>query len=249
MRITVVTAVWNRAETVEDALESVASQDHRDVEHVVQDGGSTDGTQEILQSRENIALVSEPDDGIYDAINRGIARSTGEIVGLLHSDDVFASQSVLSRVAEAFVDPEVDAVYGDLDYVAATNLSKVIRHWSPGHFTPQKLARGWMPPHPTLYLRRNVFETCGLYDTSYRIAGDYDGILRYFSQPGFKAVHVPEVLVKMRVGGASNRSLSHILRKSREDFRALRKNEVGGVMALAAKNLSKVGQFLPVGTK
>jgi len=247
MRISVVTAVWNRVTTIDEALDSVACQDYTQIEHVVQDGASTDGTLEAIQAREDprLSLVSESDRGIYDAINRGIGRATGDVIGLLHSDDIFASQDVLTRVAEAFADPSVDAVYGDLDYVAADDPSTVVRRWRSGAFTPAKLARGWMPPHPTLYLRREVFQAHGLYNTEFRIAGDYDGILRYFSQPEFRAVYIPKVLVKMRTGGASNKSLKHILRKSREDYRALRQNNVGGLTALAAKNFSKVGQFLP----
>ncbi|MBM9594042.1 glycosyltransferase family 2 protein [Roseitranquillus sediminis] len=249
MLISVVTAVLDRSGTVAGALESVALQDHPDVEHVVQDGGSTDGTLEIVRAHAEagrhprVALVSERDAGIYDAINRGIARSTGEVVGLLHSDDLFADPRVLRRVAAAFADPEVDAVYGDLDYVTAGDTARIVRRWRAGPFTPRALARGWMPPHPTLFLRRRVFEAHGLYDTTYRIAGDYDGILRWFSRPGFRAVYVPEVLVKMRVGGASNRSLGQIWLKSREDYRALRRHRIGGLGALAVKNVSKLRQF------
>lgn len=247
MRISVVTAVWNRVNTVGDALDSLAAQDHPEIEHVVQDGASTDGTVDVIEARNDprISLISEPDHGIYDAINRGIARATGDVVGLLHSDDVLATPKVLSQVAQAFADPAVDAVYGDLDYVAEGDMTSIVRRWRSGQFTPEKLARGWMPPHPTLFLRREVFQAHGLYNTEYRIAGDYDAILRYFSQPGFRAAYIPEVMVKMRTGGVSNKSLRHILRKSREDYRALRRNEIGGILALASKNFSKVGQFLP----
>lgn len=248
--ISVVTAVLDRADIIEGALDSVAAQDHGAIEHVIQDGGSTDGTWERVSSRAaaggnpRLVCVRERDTGIYEALNRGITRSTGEIVGLMHSDDLFAGPWVLSEVARAFTDPSVDAVYGDLDYVAADDGGRIVRHWRSGPFERCLLARGWMPPHPTLFLRRRVFERHGLYDTGYRIAGDYDAILRWFSQPGFRAVHIPRVLVKMRVGGASNRSLRQVLRKSREDYRALRSNEIGGLSALATKNASKLGQFI-----
>jgi len=242
--ISIVTAVWNRAATVGEALASVGGQTYRPLEHVVQDGGSTDGTLEIVGAGgDHVRLVSEPDRGLYDAINRGIARARGEVIGLVHSDDTLAAPDILERVAEAFADPRVDAVYGDLDYVSATDPTRVIRRWRSEPFRPELLARGWMPAHPTLFLRRRVFERHGLYDTSYRIAADYDGVLRYFSQPGFRAVHIPQVFVKMRTGGASNATLRHILHKSREDYRALKQNRIGGAGTLARKNFSKIRQF------
>ena len=246
MLISVVTAVWNRADTVGGAVASVQGQTHAEVEHVVQDGGSTDGTVAAVEraADHRTRLVSETDGGIYDAINRGIGRATGEVIGLMHSDDLFAAPDILERVAAAFADPQVDAVYGDLDYVAAADTARVIRRWRSAPFTPALLARGWMPPHPTLYLRRRVFEAHGLYDTTYRIAADYDAVLRYFGQPGFRAHYIPEVLVKMRLGGESNRSFGRIARKSNEDYRAIRKNGVGGLHTLAFKNLRKIGQFL-----
>lgn len=246
MKISVVTAVFNRCATVAQAIESVQAQSHPDVEHIVQDGGSTDGTlDEIARLNDSgISLVSGPDGGIYDAINRGIARSNGDVIGLMHSDDFYAHDRVLERVAAAFADPAIDGVYGDLDYVAARDPSQVIRHWKSGHYDPAKLARGWMPPHPTLYLRRAVFERWGLYDTSFRISADYDAMLRFLARGGIRLAYLPEVLVKMRVGGESNRSVSRIIRKSREDLTALRRNGVGGFGALLLKNSSKVSQFV-----
>ena len=245
MQISVVTAVYNRADTIAKAMRSVQSQTYPDVEHVIQDGGSRDATLERVAELANAAtrMLSEPDDGIYDAINRGIRRAKGEVIGLMHSDDFFANANVLTKVAQALADPAVDGVYGDLDYVAAHDPDRVIRHWRSGPYAPASLRYGWMPPHPTLYLRREVFERHGLYNPSYRISGDYDAMLRYLVKGGISLAYVPEVLVKMRVGGESNRSLERIARKSREDLRALRENGVGGIVTLAAKNLRKVTQF------
>ncbi len=245
MKISVVTAVYNNRDTVGQALDSALRQTHRDVELVVIDGASTDGTQEVLQAYADRVgvLVSEPDRGIYDALNKGIARASGEVVGFLHSDDLFADERVLSRIAEAFADPNVDAVYGDLLYVRKDDPTKVVRTWRAGAFSPSRLAHGWMPPHPTLYVRRAAYQRLGGYDTSYRIAADYDCVLRLLGRGSLRAAYIPEVLVKMRVGGASNRSLKNILRKTREDYRALRVNGVGGFGALAWKNLSKLPQF------
>ena len=244
-RISIVTAVWNRRDTVMDAVESLRAQTFRDYEHVVVDGGSTDGTVDAIRAVDDprIRVESGPDAGIYDALNKGFARATGDVVGLLHSDDMLASPEVLSRVAEGFADPDVDAVYGDLDYVSKADPGRTVRKWRSAPFRPAMLARGWMPPHPALFLRRATVERLGGFDTSFRIAADFDLVLRYFGAPDFRAVHVPEVFVLMRLGGASNGSLRRIVRKSAEDYRALRKNGVGGGGALAMKNLSKLGQF------
>lgn len=244
LRISVVTAVIDRAGTIAEAIESVAAQDYASFEHVVQDGGSRDGTlDEIARvAGPDVSVQSRPDGGIYEGINRGIARTTGDVVGLLHSDDVFADSRVLSWVAEAMADPAVDGVYGDLDYVAARDTTRIIRKWRSGAYDPERLRRGWCPPHPTLYLRRAVFDRWGLYDPSFRIAADYDAMLRYLGQGGIRLAYVPRVFVKMRVGGESSR-LPHVLLKSREDYRAIRGNGVGGMGTLALKNLSKIRQF------
>ncbi|WPY96243.1 glycosyltransferase family 2 protein (plasmid) [Limimaricola variabilis] len=245
MKISIVTAVWNRARTIGEALESVQRQSHRDIEHVIQDGGSTDGTLQVIErlADERTCVVSERDSGIYDAINTGIARATGDVIGLMHSDDIFASDNVLSDVAVALADREVDGVYGDLQYVSATDPDRVIRYWRSGSYGPSALKRGWMPPHPTLYLRREVFERWGAYDTSFRISADYDAMLRWLNN-GVRLAYVPRVLVKMRVGGQSNASLGSILRKSLEDYCAIRCNKVGGLGTLALKNFSKIEQFI-----
>jgi glycosyltransferase len=247
MRFSILTVVWNRSATIGQALDSLAGQTHEAYEHLIQDGGSTDGTAELLHRRAagdaRIKLVSGRDGGIYDALNRALARASGDVIGLLHSDDFFAHPRVLEQVAERFGASGAEAVYGDLDYVSAQDPSNVVRRWRAGSFSPARLRRGWMPPHPALFLRREVIERCGGYDTSFRIAADYDSILRYFGQGRLAADWLPEVLVKMRVGGASNRSLAQVWRKSAEDYRALRKNGVGGLGALAWKNLSKLGQF------
>ncbi len=246
MKISVVTAIINGQATLPAMLESLKSQDHPDVEHVVQDGGSTDASLAILarQGHPHMMLQSVPDSGIYDAINHGIARASGDVVGLLHADDQLAGPDVLARVATALEDPDIDGVYGDLEYVARDNVSQVIRHWKAGPYSVSHLRRGWMPPHPTLYLRRAVFQRAGLYDTSFRISGDYDAMLRFLTSGQVRLGYIPEVMVQMRMGGVSNRSFAHMVRKSREDYRAIRRHGVGGVGTLVAKNLSKLPQFV-----
>lgn len=247
MKFSIVTAVYNRKHTVGQAVKSLHGQIYQDYEHIIQDGGSTDGTLETLKSLADsrMHLMSALDGGIYEALNLGIARASGDVIGFLHSDDFFAHEEVLSRVAECFNRSGADAVYGDLDYVSAVDPAQVVRRWRSGTFSPTRLKWGWMPPHPALFIRRAVYLNYGAFDTSFRIAADYDAILRYFSGGSLKVDYLPEVLVKMRLGGESNRSLERIVRKSREDYRALRKNHVGGISSLAWKNLSKLHQFIP----
>jgi glycosyltransferase involved in cell wall biosynthesis len=247
--VSIITATYNRADTISQCLDSVANQSYLNREHVVIDGASTDDTLKILQSRraQIATLVSEPDRGIYDALNKGVSIATGDVIGLLHADDLYASDQVLCTVSAAFENPNVQAVYGDLQYVSRADVSRVIRHWRAGKFSKAKLARGWMPPHPALFLRRGVYDWAGLFNTRYRIAADYDFMLRVLS--GLSAdqvVYLPEVLVKMRVGGASNRSIKAITGKSAEDYQILRAHGLGAygaARALAFKNLGKLGQF------
>jgi glycosyltransferase len=249
-KISVITVCFNSGKTIVDTLRSVAEQTWPHVEHLVIDGGSTDNTLDLI--RNNAArvarLISEPDSGIYDAMNKGIALATGDWIGFLNADDVFASAESLALIARSIDEVKgADAVYGDLNYVHAERLQAVIRRWRSAPFQPQMLKQGWMPPHPTLYVRREVLAAVGGFDTRYRIAADYEMILRIFARPGRQYVHLPEVLVHMRTGGASNRSLRALWRKSSEDYQALRRHRVGGVGALLWKNLSKVTQFLPKG--
>jgi glycosyltransferase involved in cell wall biosynthesis len=186
--------------------------------------------------------VSEPDSGIYDALNKGLAHASGDVIGFLHADDLLADSGVLTDVAAAFA-AGADGVYGDLLYVNKQDPAQIVRYWRGRMFTPDLPAKGWMPAHPTLYLRRAVYEKLGNFDTTLRIAADYDFMLRVMRDTSLRLHYVPKVLVRMRIGGASNRSLRNLLRKSLEDWRALRKNGVGGLRTLVRKNFSKLPQF------
>jgi glycosyltransferase len=248
IRISVVTATWNCAKTLPDCLASVARQGYDNIEHVIVDGASTDGTIDVVNRHiDQVAVFkSERDKGIYDALNKGISLATGDVVGFLHADDLYASDDVLFKVAEAFEDPTVCAVYGDLEYVSQQDTSKVIRRWRSNSFKKQDLGWGWMPAHPTLYVRREWYSRIGGFDISYRIAADYLSILQLFTKPEFKTVYLPDVLVTMRLGGASNKSLKAILKKSKEDWRALRSCDFSvpsAIRAITWKNLSKLSQF------
>ncbi|MDW5377028.1 glycosyltransferase family 2 protein [Halomonas sp. HP20-15] len=245
LKISIITASYNSQRTIGDAIASLKRQDWSAVEHIVIDGLSTDATvaiaRDALTTRD--ILVSEKDQGIFDALNKGLSRASGDIVGFLNSDDLLADDRVLSRVASCFEDPDVGAVYGDLQYVSADNLSKVIRYWRSGPFSHHKVKRGWMPPHPTFYMRRELYQLLGGFDDSYRIAGDYEALLRYLCYEDMRVAYLPQVLVKMRLGGASNGTLKAILNKTREDFRAMQKNGINPFVALPYKNLSKLPQF------
>ena len=246
MKISVITAVYNSETTVSQSIASVATQTHPNVEHLVVEGKSQDSSLAAIElaSHDRMRLVSEPDKGLYDALNKGVRNATGDVVGFVHSDDYLANDRVLSRIAAAFEDPSVEAVFSDLDYVARADTSRIIRRWTAGAFHPKRLKYGWMPPHPALYVRRAVYERLGGYNINFGISADYDFILRYFLRKKGESVYVPEVLYKMRVGGVSNRNWANIRKKMSEDMLAIRRNRVGGVHTLAFKNLSKVGQFI-----
>ncbi|WP_293751365.1 glycosyltransferase family 2 protein [uncultured Paraglaciecola sp.] len=243
-KISVITASYNRVNTINSSIESLKGQSYPNIEHVYVDGGSVDGTIDLIQRAltNYDKFVTEPDNGIYDALNKGITMSTGDVVGLLHSDDYFSDKNVLADVAKHFLDKEVDLVYGDLSYVSGDSC-RVVRRWESGAFDKKRLKYGWMPPHPTVFIRKSVFEKIGVYDASYRIAADYDFLLRCL-QADLVIRYIPRNLVNMRVGGASNANLANLIKKSKEDLKSIRRNRVGGWLTLLYKNLSKIMQFL-----
>ncbi|MDZ7924745.1 MAG: glycosyltransferase family 2 protein [Marinagarivorans sp.] len=223
MKISIITATWNSAKTINATLASLAIQTHQDYEYIVIDGGSSDNTLDVIkESGARVDhLVSEKDKGIYDALNKGIALATGDYVGFLHSDDFFASSLTLSNMHKLLSEKSSDAIYADLEYVDKNDTAKVIRRWQSGDYQKSKLKMGWMPPHPTFYMRRDLYQEFGCFDLTYKIAADYDSLMRYLWVKGVKPEYLPEVTVKMRVGGASNRSLKNIIQKSREDIRVM----------------------------
>lgn len=229
MKISIVTAVYNRVDCIRRAVDSVNHQTWGDIQHVVVDGASTDGTRELLKTilPATALFISEPDRGIYDAINKGISRSDGDVIGLLHSDDVFADAQVLSKVALAFEqDPSLDMLYGDIDFYDAAQPGRRTRVYSSRRFTPERLASGWMPAHTSVFLRRRVFERHGLYRTDYRIAGDFEYMARIFRDRKIKTLYLPEIMVHMRTGGASTAGWRSTLTLNREVLRACRENGI-----------------------
>lgn len=228
MKITVITVCYNAGATIRDCLESVAAQTHGDVEHWVIDGASTDGTAEKLaawQEEFGFRFVSEPDAGLYDAMNKGIDRATGDVIGFLNADDFYASDTVLAQVAQALADPETtDGCYADLHYVKQDDPTQVVRDWKAGAFESGAFFRGWMPPHPTFFARRAVYEQWGKFDTQYRFGADWELLFRFFEVAKIRVVYVPEYWITMRLGGETNRSWRNMLTNHRECLSAFRKH-------------------------
>lgn len=246
MRISIVTATFNSAATVRDTLQCIREQDHPFIEHIIVDGLSMDDTLAIVDSYPHVAkLIREKDNGIYDAMNKGIRAATGDVIGILNSDDFYCHPWVLSRVATLFSDPGVQVVYGDLQYVHPQDTQKVVRTWKAGMFDRKNFYYGWMPPHPTFFVRRKVYDRVGLFNTSLRSAADYELMLRILFKHKMKAEYLPEVLVKMRAGGMSNASLKNRLRANREDRMAWKMNGLQPYFfTLYLKPARKVFQFL-----
>lgn len=247
MKISVITATWNSERTIGASIDTLSRQvlaGHQ-VEHIVIDGGSTDRTVEIVRAKNpNAVVVSEPDDGIYDALNKGIKLASGDVIGFLHSDDMYEHDHVLQLVLDRFVSTGADLVYGDLVYCDELDTSKLKRHWRSGPFALHKLARGWMPPHPTVHWDVGYLKKVGCFDTSFKIAADYEHLLRALSSDYVKTSYIDQVLVRMRSGGVSNRSVTNLILKTREDLKAARRH-IGefGLISVILKNLSKLSQI------
>jgi len=245
MKVSIITVSYNSGHLLERSLCSVEAQTHRDIEHIIIDGGSTDCTLDIIERhRRNLAqVISEPDKGIYDAINKGLRLATGDIIGILNSDDMLADPTTIETIVRKMADTNADVLYGDLIYCSdIAHHESVVRYWRSNPFRPDLLKYGWMPPHPTLYLRRKMYEEVGEYDPAFSISADYDFMLRLFNR-SCKTVYLPNVLVYMSIGGVSNRNINTIIQKTREDYRALRKNNIGGLYTVLLKKLRKTYQF------
>jgi glycosyltransferase len=248
MRVSIITATYNSALTVRDTLACIASQQYPHIEHIVVDGLSKDNTLAIVAEFSHVAkVVSEKDNGIYDAMNKGVKLASGDVIGILNSDDFYTSPSIISKVAAAFEDSAVEAVYGDLQYVQPANTQKITRTWKSGAYKKKNLYYGWMPPHPTFFVRRHIYDKCGLFNTSLRSAADYELMLRVLLKYNTRVHYIPEVLVKMRAGGMSNASLKNRFRANKEDAMAWELNDLKPYFfTMWLKPLRKVLQFNPI---
>lgn len=227
MLISVVTASFNSCNSIFDTLKSVAGQSYKNVEHICIDGGSTDGTQEVVKNfpSSTVSLISEPDFGIYDAMNKGVQRSTGDVVGILNSDDFYLSDNVLDEVAALFTaDQELEVVLGDVDFVNDDDLTHPVRRYSAGNFKPWMFRLGLMPPHPAVFVRRSAYQRVGLYKLGYKIAADFDFLIRLLLIDGAKYKTVDKIFVRMRTGGISTSGLKSNFIATMEMKRSLREN-------------------------
>jgi glycosyltransferase involved in cell wall biosynthesis len=247
VRVTLITATYNSGASIKTCLDSVVSQDYDVFEYLIIDGKSSDETLSIVEDYQKkyfyIKLISEKDEGIYDALNKGVLLATGDIIGFVHSDDLLASKTVISEIVATLKNEKLDGVYGDLEYVRKEDTSKVVRFWKSRSFNSKLLSMGWMPAHPTLFLKKEVYEKHGFFNLSYKISADYDFMLRILKDDSLKFGYLPKVITKMRVGGASNGSINNIINKTKEDYRAIRSNQIGGWFSILIKNTSKIKQL------
>jgi glycosyltransferase involved in cell wall biosynthesis len=248
VKISIITVAFDSELYIADALRSVDQQSWREREHWVVDGASSDATLDVVGGHARLwrHVVSEPDDGIYDAMNKGVDLARGDVVGFLNSDDFFASSTALDKVAAVFADPEVQACWGDLCYVKQHEPSKIVRFWRSSSFVPGSFARGWCPPHPTFFVRREVLERFGAFDLNFPIAADMELMARLIEVHRIRSVYIPHVLVHMRMGGTTNRSLRNIWQQNREIWAALKLHRLNRSLLsfVGRKLVARARQFM-----
>ena len=245
IKISIITASYDSDKTLEKSVQSVFAQTYINVEYIIIDGNSKDSTINIIKKYETkiTKWISEPDKGIYDALNKGLQLATGDVIGFVHSDDLLANNQIISKIANQFEKGNIDGLYGDLQYVDKNNIDTVIRYWKSCDFKSSLLKKGWMPAHPTLFLKKEVYIKHGDFNLIYKIAADYDFMLRVFKDNTLNFVYLPEIIMKMRVGGASNKNLKNIIQKTKEDYKAITSNKIGNWFTLFLKNYTKFKQF------
>ncbi len=246
IKITIITVCFNSELTIEDTILSIMKQDYKNIEYIIIDGKSTDSTVKIIQKYNDYIdyFISENDNGIYDAMNKGISKATGQIIGILNSDDFYPNKYILSNVVKTFIKENCDAVYGDLLYVKHNNKKKVIRYWEAGEYNIKKIKNGWMLPHPTFFVKSSIYKRFGLYDIDLKSAADYEMIIKLLYKHNISAIYIPMILVKMRMGGASNSSILKRIRANKEDGIAWTKNQLNKPMFVRVKKpLQKIHQF------
>lgn len=246
MKFSIITATFNSQQFIESCVKSVLNQSYPNIELIIVDGASSDNTLQIIQSFNNpkIKIHSERDNGIYFALNKGVSLASGDVIGFLHSDDFFVHENVIEEIAGELQNSNIHGVYSNLKYVHHSNPKQIIRNWKSKPFKPINLKFGWMPPHPTLFLKREVYDTIGWFNTNYRIAADYDWILRVFTDSRFTIKYLDMYISDMRIGGASNGSVKSIINKSREDYLVIQKYHLWGWLTLISKNVRKLPQLL-----
>ncbi|MCW3077219.1 MAG: hypothetical protein JWO32_1828 [Bacteroidetes bacterium] len=246
MKVSIITVTFNSADTLQDTIHSVITQSYMNTEFIIIDGGSTDNTLNIVKKYKGSisVVVSEKDQGLYDAINKGIDLATGDIIGILHSDDFYIHEHVISHYVKVFNDKNCHAVYSDLYYVKRENTDKIIRKWKSGNYNPDSFINGWMPPHPTFFVKKEVYNRLGKFNTEFKTAADYELMLRFIHKNKIDLAYLPEYTVKMRIGGKSNASVKNRVNANLEDRKAW---EVNGLKprfyTLYLKPFRKIFQF------
>lgn len=245
MKISIITIVYNNVHCIESCIKSVLGQTYSNIEHIIIDGGSTDGTQEVINPYISKLgyYISEKDKGLYNALNKGIKEATGDIIGILHSDDLFYDSNVFEKIVNSFKDSNADLIYANGQYVERENIKKIKRIYKSNPFKKQYLNFGWIPLHTTIFVKKEVFEKFGLYDESYTIASDYDISLRWFKKPEIKKYFLNQWVVKMRLGGKST-SMNLQSKKSNEDLRVIKNHNLLGYFTLFFKILRKIPQYI-----
>jgi glycosyltransferase involved in cell wall biosynthesis len=248
-KISVITVCYNSEKTIQDTLHSVATQDYSNLEYLILDGQSSDSTMNIVQSAlpslpQNTAVSSEKDKGLYDAMNKGIAKASGEIIGFLNSDDVFAGPSSIRQIAEIFEKTKADIVYGNIVYTKQYDLSSITRSWRPGNPPPSGMKFGWHPPHPAFYVKRDLLNRLGGFNLNYRIAADYEMMVRLIAKHQLRLAWCDHTIVRMREGGVSNAGLKSIWRANVECWQAWKENGLTpSPVLIAGKLTSKILQY------
>jgi len=245
--VSIITPVLDRKNTIDSAIKSVLGQTYRNIEYLIVDGGSTDGTIEVINKyREKISkFISEKDKGVYDGMNKGIRMASGEIIGILNSDDIYASDNVIEKVVKVMEGNNADCCWGDLVYVDTKDTNKIIRYWKSSEYKPGKFRKGWMPPHPTFFARRWVYEKYGRFNLDFPISADYELMLRFLEKYKIKPCYIPQVMVKMRTGGQSSKNVLNIIKGNIECYRAWKINGLEiDFFRIFLKPLSKISQYL-----
>lgn len=246
MKISIITVSYNSAETIEDTITTVLAQTHADLEYIIVDGASSDGTLDIIgrYSDKISKVISEPDKGIYDAMNKGVQVATGDIIGILNSDDFYSDENVIKDIANQIEQQKAEACYADLVYVDRNNVDKVIRQWKAGAYEHGYFRKGWMPPHPTFFLSKKAYNEHGAYNLQLKSAADYELMLRMLHKHQLKVAYLPRVITKMRTGGQSNVSIANRIKANLEDRKAWAINGLRpGPLTLYRKPLSKISQY------
>lgn len=228
MKVSIITITYNSEPTLKDTIESVINQTYKNIEYILIDGGSTDETLSIIKSYGNkiSRLISEKDNGLYDALNKGISLATGDVIGILHSDDFYTNNHVIQHIVSSFSNSPVDAVYADLYYVDKINTNQIHRKWKAGIYKEAMFLNGWMPPHPTFFVKRSIYETCGNFNLNLTSSSDYELMLRFIHKHKIKLAYLPEFIIKMRIGGKSNVTFKNRIKANKEDRLAWELNNV-----------------------